>query len=195
MMIGVVLCGGQSLRMGTDKGLLNHQDKLWAKLAADKLTSIGLQVKFSVNPTQEEKYNNYFDKAHLITDAQSLDIKGPLLGVLSAHLANPNDDLFLLACDMLLMETDVLKKLKQTFAASKAFDAYIFIKNEQQEPLCGIYTSAGLKKILLMLQNGKLVKHSMKFVLSNLKVCDIIVEDKDYRCFDNFNSHAEVNGL
>ncbi|RZK67827.1 MAG: molybdenum cofactor guanylyltransferase [Pedobacter sp.] len=195
MMIGVVLCGGQSVRMGTDKGLLNHQDKLWAKLAADKLTSIGLQVKFSVNPTQEEKYNNYFDKAHLITDAQSLDMKGPLLGVLSAHLANPNDDLFLLACDMLLMETDVLEKLLKTFSVSDIFDAYIFTKNEQQEPLCGIYTSAGLEKILHMLQDGRLLKHSMKFVLSNLKVSEIRVEDKDYRSFDNFNSHAEVNGL
>lgn len=194
-MIGVILCGGHSLRMKTDKGLLNHQDKLWAKLAADKLTSIGLQLKFSVNPTQEEKYNNYFDKAHLITDAHSLDLKGPLLGVLSAHLANPNDDLFVLACDMLLMETHILEKLKQAFIVSDAFDAYIFIKNEQQEPLCGIYTSKGLKKILHMLQNGKLVKHSMKFVLSNLNVCEIIVEDKDYRCFDNFNSHAEINGL
>lgn len=195
MMIGVVLCGGQSVRMGSDKGLLNHQDKLWAKLAADKLTSSGLQVNFSVNPTQEEKYSTYFDKAHLITDAQSLDMKGPLLGVLSAHLANPNDDLCLLACDMLLMEKYVLEKLLKTFAVSDTYDAYVFIKNEQQEPLCGIYTSKGLKKILLMLQNGKLVKHSMKFVLSNLKVCEIIVEDKDYRCFNNFNSHAEVNGL
>jgi len=194
-MIGVILCGGQSLRMGTDKGLLNHQDKLWAKLAADKLRSIGLHVKFSVNLTQEENYASYFDKAQLITDHQSLDLKGPLLGVLSAHLTNPNDDFLLLACDMLLMQTHILEKLKKAFAVSDSYDAYIFIKNEQQEPLCGIYTSIGLEKILHLLQDGKLPKHSMKFILSNLSVSEILVEDKDYRCFDNFNSHAEVNGL
>lgn len=194
-MTGLVLCGGQSLRMGTDKGLLNHQDKLWAELADDKLRSIGLHVKFSVNLTQQEKYSTYFDKAHLITDHQSLDLKGPLLGVLSAHLANPNDDLFLLACDMPLMQTHILEKLKEAFAVSDSYDAYIFIKSEQREPLCGIYTSGGLEKILQMLQDGRLLKHSMKFVLSNLKVSEIRVEDKDYRCFDNFNSHTEVNGL
>ncbi|GGH03134.1 NTP transferase domain-containing protein [Pedobacter zeae] len=49
-MLGIVLCGGQSLRMGTDKGLLIHQDKLWAQVAADKLSVLDLLVNFSVNP-------------------------------------------------------------------------------------------------------------------------------------------------
>lgn len=35
----------------------------------------------------------------------------------------------------------------------------------------------------------------MKFMLSNLKVCEISVEDQDYHSFENFNSHVEINGL
>lgn len=194
-MLGIVLCGGQSLRMGTDKGLLNHQDRLWAQAACDKLSSLNLPVKFSVNPSQQETYTSYFGNEQLIVDDPSLDIRGPLLGVLTAHLSNPEEDLFLLACDMLLMEIGFLEKLIHAVKADDAFDAYIFIKDVQQEPLCGIYKAEGLKKIVHLLQTNGLAKHSMKYVLSNLRVCETAIGDQDYRYFSNFNSHAEINGL
>ena len=194
-MLGVVLCGGQSLRMGTDKGLLSHQDKLWAQMAADKLSSLNIPVKFSVNPSQQETYASYFENEQLIVDDPSLDIRGPLLGVISTHLSNPEEDLFLLACDMLLMETRLLEKLMHSFKADDSFEAYIFTKDGQQEPLCGIYKVEGLKQIVHLLQTNGLAKHSMKYALSNLRVCETAIEDQDYRYFSNFNSHAEINGL
>jgi len=194
-MLGIVLCGGQSLRMGTDKGLLNHQDKLWAQLAADKLAAMQMDVAFSVNPAQQETYAHYFGETHLVADQTSLEVRGPLLGVLSAHLLNPKQDLFVLACDLLLMESRLLQKILAAYRAPDAFEAYIFTRNDEQEPLCGIYTARGLKSILHLLQTNQLKKHSMKFVLSNLQVCEIAVEDKDDRFFVNFNSHAEINGL
>ncbi|MCX2492131.1 molybdenum cofactor guanylyltransferase [Pedobacter sp. PF22-3] len=194
-MLGIVLCGGQSLRMGTDKGLLNHQNKLWAQVVADKLISLNLPVKFSVNPLQQSTYAGYFGNERLIVDDPSLDVRGPLLGVLSAHLSNPEEDLFLLACDILLMEPRLLEKLIHSAKADDAFDVYIFTKDGQQEPLCGIYKSEGLKKIIFMLQHNALVKHSMKYVLGNLRVSEIAVEDHDYRYFGNFNSKEEIKRL
>ena len=194
-MLGIVLCGGQSLRMGTDKGLLNHQDKLWAQVAADKLVSLDLPVKFSVNPLQQSTYTGYFGDQQLIVDDPLLDVRGPLLGVLSAHLSNPAEDLFLLACDILLMETRLLEKLIHSAKADGTFDAYIFTKDGQQEPLCGIYKAEGLKNIINLLKSNGLVRHSMKYTLSNLRVYEISVDDHEYRYFGNFNSHAEINGL
>lgn len=194
-MLGVVLCGGQSLRMGTDKGLLNHQDKLWAQVAADKLALMQIPVVFSVNPAQQKTYEGYFSEAQLVIDPPSLDVRGPLLGVLSAHTLNPKQDLFVLACDLLLMESRLLKKISDTYHASGTFEAYIFTRKGEQEPLCGIYTAKGLKSIWHLLQTHQLTRHSMKFVLSKLQVCEIAVEDKDDRFFGNFNSHAEINGL
>ncbi|MNL84864.1 hypothetical protein D3C87_2129760 [compost metagenome] len=79
--------------------------------------------------------------------------------------------------------------------ADGTFDAYIFSKDGQQEPLCGIYKADGLKNITHLLNTNGLAKHSMKYILSNLRVCEIIVDDHDYRYFGNFNSHAEINGL
>ncbi len=35
--VGVVICGGQSSRMGSDKGLLKLEAKTWAQTAIDKM--------------------------------------------------------------------------------------------------------------------------------------------------------------
>ncbi|KQM72678.1 hypothetical protein ASE74_22655 [Pedobacter sp. Leaf216] len=181
--------------MGTDKGLLCHQNKLWAQIAYDKLSTMNLSVQFSVNPLQQETYTDYFGKENLIVDHHFSDVKGPLLGVLSAHLSNPDEDLFLLACDMLMMETHLLQQLMQAFKTDDGFDAYVFSKDAQQEPLCGIYKAQGLKKIIELFNRRGLGRHSMKYVLSKLHVCEIAIADEDSHYFGNFNSKEEINDL
>jgi len=193
-MLGIILCGGQSLRMGADKGLMNYEDRIWAQLAAEKLSSLDISSVFSVNSAQQQIYTTYFGQEKLVVDQPDLRVKGPLLGVLSAHLLNEEEDLFLLACDLILMDSRLLKLLFNS-KTNDAFDAYIFTKNGQQEPLCGIYKSQGLKKIMDMLHTTGLEKHSMKFILSKLHVYETVLDEKDYRYFTNFNSHSELNGL
>lgn len=195
-MLGIVLSGGQSLRMGADKGLLIHDDKRWADLAMGKLHSLGIPVKCVINATQQSGYGLHFQKKELLLDLEALDVKGPLLGVLSAHIADPESDLFLLACDLVMMETRVLTTVLEAYNRNAGlFEAYIFVNGDQQEPLCGIYTAAGLKKIHAMLRGNGLVRHSMKFVLSQLSVYKIPVAAQDAHCFKNFNSPEELDAL
>jgi molybdenum cofactor guanylyltransferase len=131
----------------------------------------------------------------LIVDNASLNVKGPLLGVLSAHLQNPEKDLFLLACDLPLMESNLLKELFALYKQSKKYDVYIFTNNREPEPLCGMYTSKALKKIIALQQADKLTRHSMKFILGQLVVCEIALEENQKVYFRNFNAHADINGL
>jgi molybdopterin-guanine dinucleotide biosynthesis protein A len=194
-MLGIILCGGQSSRMGSDKGLLVHEAKTWAQTAFDKLSAIHIPIKFSVNEKQQHDYAKVFTDDALIIDDPALDINGPLLGVLSAHLQHPNDDLFLLACDLPLMETNLLKELFALYQQSKKYEAYIFTNSKEQEPLCGIYTAAALQKIMALQQENKLTRHSMKFILSKLIVCEIALLDNQKVYFRNFNAHADINGL
>jgi molybdenum cofactor guanylyltransferase len=194
-MLGIILCGGQSNRMGSDKGLLVHEAKTWAQTAYDKLSVLNIPIKFSVNDMQQGEYAKVFTVEKLIADDTSLAIKGPLLGVLSAHLQNPNDDLFLLACDLPLMEPNLIKELFALHQQSNKYEAYIFTSNKEPEPLCGIYTAKALKKIMALQKENKLLKHSMKFILSKLIVCEIALHDSQKVFFRNFNAHADINGL
>ena len=193
-MIGIVLCGGQSSRMGSDKGLLPADDSTWAKSAVNNLAALGIPVSLSVNELQYNNYTTAFSGTEIITDNDLLVLHGPLLGVLSAHLQHPLQNLFVLACDMPLMETSVVRNLYNHYLQTDAYDAFVFTNDEQPEPLCGIYCARGLAAILDMYKTLALTRHSMKFMLEHLNTRYIAITEKQKKYFKNFNAHADLNG-
>jgi len=84
-MIGVILCGGQSSRMGTDKGLFTWQANTWAQTAAGKMAALPLPVIISVNRQQYNHYTAFFSINQLVKDNETIEVKGPLRGILSIH--------------------------------------------------------------------------------------------------------------
>lgn len=194
-MLGIILCGGQSSRMGSDKGLLKLEANTWAQTAIDKMADLDIPVKISVNNKQYPGYAAVFGETNLITDDTTLQLRGPLLGVLSCHLKYPSEDLFVLACDMPLMEQSLLNKLYIQYQQEPSYQAYVFTNEGEPEPLCGIYKTKGLSLVLNMLVSGQLIKHSMKFMLDHLDVLTVPATDDQKKFFRNFNAHAELNGL
>ena len=67
-MIGVLLCGGQSTRMGKDKGLLFSQKKTWAEIMREKFEQISIPSFLSINSAQKEEYLHYFNEVDLVVD-------------------------------------------------------------------------------------------------------------------------------
>jgi molybdopterin-guanine dinucleotide biosynthesis protein A len=193
-MLGVILCGGQSTRMGSDKGLLKLHANTWAQTAIDKISALQLPVVISVNKSQYEGYSSIFPASQLITDSDSLQMKGPLCGVLSIHLQYPQEDLVILACDMPLMQTDLIKELISGYEQYPG-DAFVFTNDGEPEPLCGVYKAKGLAHILSLYQNNQLPRHSMKYMLEHILTHPIPLADDKKQCFRNFNAHAELNGL
>lgn len=193
-MTGLVLCGGKSQRMGSDKGLLKSDNKNWAKIAVEKLKGL-CPVKVSIHSQQADDYAEIVDAEDLIIDDATLSLHGPLLGLLSAHKKYPKEDIFVLACDMPWMDTSLLEELYDWHKWHKQADAFVFMNHEEPEPLCAIYTAKGLASILKMLEEGTLARHSMKYMLENLDIESREISAEEERYFHNFNAHADLNGL
>jgi molybdopterin-guanine dinucleotide biosynthesis protein A len=194
-MTGIILCGGQSSRMGSDKGLLKLETGTWAMAAYNKLSDLHIPVKVSVNASQYPNYSTVFPATDLIVDDTSLELKGPLLGTLSAHGRYPSEDLFLLACDMPLMQSFLLKELLEASRLHPQRDAFVFTNDDEPEPLCAIYRSSVLAGVLSLHRSRQLIKHSMKFMLDHIDVFRIPLSSSHKELFRNFNAHAELNGL
>lgn len=188
---GVVLCGGESSRMGTDKGLLLHSGLTWAELTASKLKALYLSVVLSVNHQQLDIYKNLFAEESLVVDCDDLTINGPLLGLLSVHLKFPNEDLFVLACDMKAMTVALLQNLHRIYKQEES-EACIYSTAEIHQPLCGIYTAAGLQKIYALHRAQQLKRHSIMAVLETLNTKIIAAKAEDLPAFNNCNSPADV---
>ena len=141
-LMGVILCGGESRRMGRDKGLLQKDDIPWAKHMADKLMANGLPVVFSINASQADTYALALPGARLVVD--NMAAGGPLKGLLSVHEQFPDKDLLLLACDMIDMDAATIERLMEAYLTDDAHAFYAYREGDFFEPLCAIYTSAGL---------------------------------------------------
>jgi len=193
-MLGVVLCGGQSSRMGSDKGLLMINDKTWTQKAIDTLSNFQIPIVISVNKNQYQDYSSIFPVDILIPDDPSLQLHGPLCGLLSVHIKYPKEDLLILACDMPLINTELINELLTKYTTETA-DAFIYSNDGEPEPMPGIYRSKGLIYIHQLYSTNRLPRYSMKYMLEHIStsISTLPTDKKD--CFRNFNTHAELNGL
>ena len=183
-LLGVVLCGGESRRMGRDKGLLPVGDTIWALSAAGKLTPFGIPVIFSINEKQRESYSAYISPDHLIID--TVAVKGPLKGLLSVHRKLPDRDLLLLACDMPDLNESTIQKMITVYRKESLHDFFVYQDFEFAQPFCGIYTSQGLKKEYALALHGDLPDFSLQSILRKGTTMRLEIEHPE--AFRNYNS-------
>jgi molybdopterin-guanine dinucleotide biosynthesis protein A len=161
MLMGLLLCGGQSRRMGHDKGLLTYKGSYWASEMLERLQNVLSDVKVSVNPGQISIYSGFLPKSLLIAD--TLRPMGPLNGLLSAHLQYPQYDFFVLACDMIDLREDTMRRLMHRYYEDRgAYDVYLFEVGGGLEPLCAIYTREWLSAVYTVYKEGGLADYSLK---------------------------------
>jgi molybdopterin-guanine dinucleotide biosynthesis protein A len=183
-LLGVVMCGGESRRMGTDKGLIPQGNKTWAQLTYAKLSRLNIPVRVSINATQTQSYIALFKAEKLITDA--LNLQGPLNGILSVHSQYPDKDILILACDMTDMDAATLQQLTDAYYLEPGYQYYTYHNGEFFEPLCAIYTAQALSKLTDAYGQGQLNKYRLQNLLNSGNTKRLQVSNA--AVFNNVNS-------
>lgn len=187
--LGVVLCGGESKRMGTDKGLKKIENTIWAQWVAGKLNFVNCPVVYSVNQTQFEKYSAHISPEHLITDDN--DMKGPMRGLFSVHNKFPDNDLLVLACDMLELDDFTIRHLMQVYEEEQGYDFYVHRDKEFDQPFCSIYTGSGLQALEAFVQAHIMTDFSMQSLLRKGNTKRITINHRN--AFENYNTIKKKN--
>jgi molybdenum cofactor guanylyltransferase len=189
-LLGVVMCGGESSRMGKDKGLLQKNGVAWAQIVSYVFQSLNIPFVLSVNPAQQKDYSKIFESKILIPD-NNLPVKGPLKGLLSIHTTQPDKNLFLIACDMIEMEIATVGGLLKIYTSDRQFDFYGYQADNIIEPFCGIYSSVLLKEVIHKVQNSTLEHYSLQNVIRSGK--QMILPVHDHKSFNNYNTPESLH--
>lgn len=184
-LLGVILCGGQSKRMGQDKGLLPIRNTIRAKHMHEKLSQFHIPVVYSVNPGQVMAYSEHISPEVMIVD--NSEVQGPLNGVLSVQRKYPRTDFLLMACDMLDMDAGTIDHMLKEYLNDLTYDFYIYQDAEESfaQPFCGIYTGVGLEKVEGRIMVGRLNNYSLQSIFDEGYTMRLPIKNKNaFRSYD-----------
>ena len=163
---GLVLSGGKSTRMGTDKGLIEYHGVPQREYLYNLLSQVCEDTFISLREDQEAEL-----PVAMKTIVDLNEFKGPYNGLLSAHKKYPDVAWLVLACDLPLMDLDALKELISQRDSVKVATAFALKENPLPEPLCAIWEPQALQQSIEYLKSGNgtcprkyLINHDTKLV-------------------------------
>ncbi|SMB84821.1 Molybdopterin-guanine dinucleotide biosynthesis protein A-like [Hymenobacter roseosalivarius DSM 11622] len=146
---GLVLAGGQSQRMQTDKGRLRYHGQEQRAYAAELLAAVCRDVHVSCRPDQVADFPATLQP---LPD-RFLDL-GPLGGILSAFQLDPNAAWLVVACDLPFLSADTLQHLVAHRQPGKMATAFQSPHNDFPEPLITIWEPGSYAALLRFLSLG-----------------------------------------
>lgn len=147
---GLVLAGGQSKRMGSDKALLLQDGETQLSRAVSLLDRHVGRVFVSTRAEQADDAER--SKFEQIIDRY--DEIGPVAGILSALDSNDDVSWLVLACDLPNIDDVTIAYLLQQCSAEHPFTAYKSVHDGLPEPLCAIYRPDSRGVILGFVNDG-----------------------------------------
>ncbi len=148
---GLVLVGGKSTRMGSDKAFLDYHGKPQYAITADILRGLNVEPYISCREEQAAQFN---DNHPIITDT-FLEL-GPFGAILSAFRHDPNAAWLVVACDLPLLDAETLQFLIEN--RNPHLTATSFQSPESKEgfpePLIAIWEPRAYPTLLQFLAQG-----------------------------------------
>ena len=138
-LFGLVLAGGNSQRMQSDKALLTYHGKPQLLWTYELISTCCEQTFISV---QADQHDEIRDSLPRIED-QLADL-GPAGGLLAAAEEHPDRAWLAVACDLPFITAATLSHLVDSRNSECMATAYRSVSNRLPEPLCAIWEPRGL---------------------------------------------------
>ena len=184
---GVILAGGKSSRMGTDKAMLKIGSFLTIERVATVLRTVTDEILIVTD--QPAKYASFGDT----TTPDLLPGNGPLGGIHAGLVKSTHHWAIVTACDLPFISTSLCRLLINSRAPG--LEVIVPRYRGRLEPLCAVYSKDALKVIEQRLARGL---NKTIFLFDELKVK--YLEDEELACaeiclekvFFNLNTPADL---
>ncbi len=178
---GLVLAGGLSSRMRTDKARLDYHGKPQLEWVLELLAPRCERAFVSL---RERPRKPLPAGAEPIVDQPGY--RGPAAGILSALRAHPEAAWLVLACDLPFVDADTLDHLLEHRDPAAAATAYRSVHDGLPEPLCAVWEPGSQALLEAFLERGRYCPR--KFLIgAPVKLLDQPRPD----ALDNINTPAE----
>lgn len=168
-----ILAGGQSRRMGKDKLFM----EIDGKSLLQKTIDVCLANFSSVSIVAKEKKKFQETKLPILIDAPGA--QGPMAGVITALSDCQTDCCFITAADFYDLDNVIIKMLIENYQNEE----YLGLAEPGGvQPLCGIYSTSALTKIIKQAESGN---YKMSEAVARLKHKLLPIENKRWRNINN----------
>jgi len=176
----IIMAGGGSSRMGTDKSMLPIKGQSMIEAICEQLRGSFEQILISANEVDKFAFLGF----EVVPD--KVPEQGPLMGIASALEASANELNFVIACDIPNINLACVNRILTEAVESQADIVVPTTSDEKYEPLFAIYRKTALEAINKVLSSGKR-KITDVFTLCTVK--HIELDDADWLI--NLNTMAD----
>jgi molybdopterin converting factor subunit 1 len=181
-LFGLVLAGGASSRMRTDKAVLDYHGQPQVRWAFELAAKFCAATFVSVRPDQREDPS----RAGLPQIVDRQPGLGPIAGISAALQEQPQAAWLVLACDLPFLTESTLQHLIAHRDQNKVATAYRSAHDGLPEPLCAIWEPRARDVVLAYIASGK--QCPRKFLIN----ADTALLDLPERAaLDNVNTREE----
>jgi molybdenum cofactor guanylyltransferase len=152
---GIILCGGKSSRMQTNKALLKLDDKTVIEIVLGEMKKVFDEVIISANECDQLSFLNI----PIIKDV--LINRGPLSGIYSVLQESKTQKNFIVTCDLPLINAELIEYISKIKSDKEIIIPTI---NEIPQRLFGVYNKSLIKnieEIFSLTETDKSVKGSI----------------------------------
>ena len=163
---GIILAGGKSSRMGTDKGMLELDGKPLITYAFEALSEICGNILIS---SSSESYKSF---GHQVI-ADEIPGIGPIGGIYSALRKSKTEKNIVLSCDLPFVSKALLGYIMKNAPGYQV--AVPWFGGQHYEPLCAFYSLSMIEKIESYIHNGN---YKLPDLFEEIKINRLVINNE-----------------